>query len=80
MLAKESRQGRSGIGRNKLPAQEDTTFLQMVVRIGFARFGVRNKPFYRIMVQDSRKKPTGKFIEQIGTFNPIKNAVLHLIL
>lgn len=34
------------------------------------RMGTRQKPFYRIVVADSRSPRDGRFIEQIGTYNP----------
>jgi small subunit ribosomal protein S16 len=45
----------------------------MPVCIRFARYGKRNVPFYRIMVADNRRAPVAKFIEHIGTYNPIAN-------
>lgn len=44
----------------------------MAVRIRLTRMGRRNRPFYRIVVADSRSRRDGKFIEQIGTYDPIK--------
>ena len=35
------------------------------------RMGVKKKPFYRIVVADSRSPRDGKFIEEVGTYNPI---------
>lgn len=40
-----------------------------VVRL--ARFGRSKKPFYRVVVTDSRKKRDGGFIESIGYYNPL---------
>lgn len=40
--------------------------------IRFARFGSKQKPFFRIVVQDSRQKRDGRFIERLGTFDPLK--------
>lgn len=37
------------------------------------RLGDKKSPFYRIVVQDSRKSRDGEYIDQIGTFNPIAN-------
>ena len=34
------------------------------------RIGSRNAPFYRVVVQDSRRAPTGRFIETIGWYDP----------
>eukprot|EP01041_Mallomonas_annulata_P008418 gene8418-17354_t len=43
----------------------------MVVRIRLQRFGRRNLPFYRIVVADSRAPRDGKFIENVGTYDPL---------
>jgi small subunit ribosomal protein S16 len=43
----------------------------MATTIRLARGGAKKKPFYRIVVADSRKPVTGDFIERIGTFNPL---------
>ena len=42
-----------------------------MVVIRLARGGAKKRPFYSIVVADSRRAPTGKFIERIGFFNPI---------
>lgn len=42
----------------------------MVVAMRLMRMGNIHKPVYRISVADSRRAPTGKFIEHIGTYNP----------
>ncbi len=43
----------------------------MAVKIRLTRMGSKKKPFYRVVVADSRSPRDGKFIEQIGYFNPI---------
>ena len=43
----------------------------MVVRIRLQRFGRKHLPFYRIVVADSRAPRDGRFIENLGTYNPI---------
>ena len=43
----------------------------MATKIRLKRIGRRNRPFYRLIVIDSRKKRDGAAIEQIGWFNPI---------
>ena len=43
----------------------------MPVRIRLSRKGTKKRPFYRIVVADSRRSRDGKFIDQIGTYNPI---------
>ncbi|CAL4322463.1 30S ribosomal protein S16 [Buchnera aphidicola] len=42
-----------------------------MVKIRLSRHGSRKKPFYRIVVTDSRSARNGRFIEKIGFFNPI---------
>ncbi|MFV1995395.1 MAG: 30S ribosomal protein S16 [Verrucomicrobiales bacterium] len=42
----------------------------MAVAIRLRREGNRNRPFYRIVVADSRKPRDGRFIETIGTYDP----------
>ncbi|KNF08784.1 30S ribosomal protein S16 [Gottschalkia purinilytica] len=43
----------------------------MAVKIRLTRMGSKKKPFYRIVVADSRSPRDGKFIEEIGYYNPI---------
>ncbi|CAN0240189.1 unnamed protein product [Pylaiella littoralis] len=43
----------------------------MTVRVRLQRFGRRNRPFYRVVVADSRSPRNGKFIELVGTYNPL---------
>lgn len=47
----------------------------MAVRIRLKRIGVKKRPFYRIVVTDSRAPRDGKFIEEIGYYNPISEPV-----
>jgi len=42
----------------------------MAVKIRLARFGAKKKPFYRIVVTDTRAPRDGRFIEKIGTYDP----------
>ena len=44
----------------------------MAVKLRLKRMGGRQKPFYRIVAADSRSPRDGKFIELVGTYNPIK--------
>ncbi len=41
-----------------------------MVTIRLARHGAKKRPFYQIVVADSRKAATGRFIEKVGFFNP----------
>ena len=45
----------------------------MAVHIRLQRFGAKKNPFYRLVVADSRKKRDGAFLEQVGTYDPMKN-------
>ena len=42
----------------------------MAVKIRLARHGAKKRPYYRIVVADSRYPRDGRFIEEIGTYNP----------
>ena len=42
----------------------------MSVKIRLSRHGAKKKPYYRIVVSDSRSPRDGKFIEQVGSYNP----------
>ncbi len=44
----------------------------MKVKIRLKRMGSKKKPFYRIVVADSRAPRDGKFIEEIGYYDPLK--------
>lgn len=43
----------------------------MAVKIRLTRFGAKKAPFYRIVVADSRYPRDGRFIEEIGYYNPL---------
>jgi small subunit ribosomal protein S16 len=47
--------------------------IKMAVKIRLKRMGAKKKPFYRVVVADSRFPRDGRFIEEIGTYNPITN-------
>ena len=44
-----------------------------MVKIRLRRMGAKKSPFYRIVVADSRSPREGRFIEEIGTYNPLTN-------
>ncbi len=44
----------------------------MPVRIRLKRVGAKNAPVYRVVVADGRSPRDGKFIEEIGTYNPLR--------
>ena len=43
----------------------------MSVKIRLKRMGSKTRPFYRIVVADSRSPRDGRFIETVGTYNPL---------
>ena len=45
----------------------------MGVRIRLARHGAKKKPFYRIVVADGERPRDGKFLEKVGTYDPLKD-------
>ena len=45
----------------------------MATRIRLQRFGKKNQPFYHIVIADGRAPRDGRFIEKIGTYNPMTN-------
>ena len=45
----------------------------MAVKIRLTRMGDKKSPFYRVVVADSRSPRDGKFIEVLGTYDPLKN-------
>ena len=45
----------------------------MPVRIRLSRGGSKKRPYYRIVIADSRRARDGKFIDQVGTYNPMLN-------
>ena len=45
----------------------------MAVKIRLRRMGAKRAPFYRVVVADSRYPRDGRFIEEIGTYDPAKD-------
>ena len=50
-----------------------------MVRIRLRRMGAKKKPFYRIVVADQRSPRDGRFIEAIGTYDPLKDPAVVVI-
>jgi small subunit ribosomal protein S16 len=46
-----------------------------VVKIRLARAGAKKRPFYRIVAADGRMKRDGRFLEKLGTYNPLTKQV-----
>jgi len=50
-----------------------------MVKIRLARHGAKKKPFYRIVVADSRSPRDGRYIDLLGTYDPLQTpAAIHL--
>jgi small subunit ribosomal protein S16 len=45
----------------------------MAVRIRLARHGAKKRPFYRIVVADSESPRDGRYLEAVGTYNPLQD-------
>lgn len=45
----------------------------MPVKIRLARYGVKKKPFYRIVVASNDAPRDGRFVEMVGTYDPLKD-------
>lgn len=48
----------------------------MAVKIRLRRIGAKKAPFYRIVVADSRYPRDGRFIEEIGYYNPLEDPIV----
>jgi small subunit ribosomal protein S16 len=60
-----------GVGIASAAAELDEDFGSMSVRIRLALGGTKKRPFYRIVATDSRDPRDGRFLEKLGTYNPI---------
>lgn len=45
----------------------------MATKIRLARAGAKKRPFYQVVVADERSRRDGRFIENVGTYDPTKN-------
>jgi len=45
----------------------------MALKLRLARYGTHKKPFYRLVAADSAARRDGRFLEQIGTYDPLAN-------
>lgn len=45
----------------------------MAVKIRLARHGAKKRPIYRVVVADSESPRDGRFLEMVGTYNPLPN-------
>jgi len=49
-----------------------------MVKIRLSRTGRKNRPYWRIIAMDSRKKRDGAYLDNLGTYDPINHSVLQL--
>lgn len=50
-----------------------------MLKIRLRRMGARNAPFYRVVVSDSRRRPTAVAVEEVGYYDPTKHpATVHI--
>ena len=52
----------------------------MAVKIRLSRLGRTNRPYWRIVAMDSRKKRDGAYLDNLGTYDPIRHEVMNLNL
>jgi small subunit ribosomal protein S16 len=50
----------------------------MAVKIRLSRVGKKNRPYWRIVALDSKKKRDGACLENLGTYDPIKHVAIEL--
>ena len=48
----------------------------MAVKIRLSRLGKCNRPYWRVVAVDSRKKRDGEFLENLGTYDPIRHELI----
>ena len=48
----------------------------MPIKIRLARHGAKKRPFYRVVVADSESPRDGRFLETVGTYNPLNDPAL----
>ena len=56
-----------------------TEFTHMAVALRLNRQGTKDRPYYKIVAVDSRKRRDGRYIEQVGTYDPLKEGVNYTI-
>ncbi len=61
-----------------IQAQAQSSFI-MSVSIRLNRKGTKDRPYYKIVAVDSRKRRDGRYIEQLGTYDPLKEGTNYTI-
>jgi small subunit ribosomal protein S16 len=57
---------------NEQPTTNDQQ-TEIMLAISLVRMGAKKSPFYRVVVKEKRSKRDGKYIENVGTYNPMTN-------
>jgi small subunit ribosomal protein S16 len=57
----------------KLRRRKESGGIKMAIKIRLARAGAKKRPFYQVVVADERCRRDGRFIENVGTYDPTKN-------
>lgn len=57
----------------------NTLFQEIMVAIRLRREGSKDRPYYRIVITDSRSRRDGPFIDQVGTYDPMKDGVNYVL-
>ncbi|MCS1411611.1 MAG: 30S ribosomal protein S16 [Verrucomicrobia subdivision 3 bacterium] len=68
------RQAGKKVASSEMPSEKCDRDFVMAVKIRLKRVGARNRPVYRVVVADGRSPRDGKFIEEIGTYHPLREA------
>jgi small subunit ribosomal protein S16 len=50
----------------------------MAVKIRLSRLGKTNRPYWRVVAVDSKKKRDGAFLDNLGTYDPVKHEIVQL--
>ena len=50
----------------------------MAVKIRLSRIGTKKRPYWRIVAMDSRNKRDGAFLENLGTYDPMKHEIVQI--
>ena len=57
--------------RFKLTTHHSPLITKIMLAISLMRMGAKGKPFYRLVVKEKRSKRDGKYLENVGTYNPM---------
>lgn len=59
------------LGGNNLSPRNLALATKYMLAISLMRIGAKGKPFYRLVVKEKRSKRDGKYLENVGTYNPM---------